>query len=134
MEQDPKTVFEVENTSGKSQSISPSCSMVGGSQPGSCMSNAISRRCGGSWAQTRRNAERWPGFNRSISAGEDDATPGAATSASGERATAEIWVSKVWPGWAPRRGWSVAMKLAGRAKGGRRRLRRGRLARGLRHL
>ena len=68
-EQDPKSVFEVENTSGYSQSKSPSCSMAGGVQPGSCKSNAISRRCGDSRAQTRRNEERSFGFNRSSSVG-----------------------------------------------------------------
>ena len=100
-EHDPKSVFEVENTSEKSQSTSPSCSMVGGSQPGSCKSNAISRRCGGSRAQTRRNAERWAGFKRSISVGEGGGTAGAIPSASVELATAETWLSEVWPGWGP---------------------------------
>ena len=57
-EQDPKSVFEVENKSGNSQSTSPSCSMVVGVHLGSCKSNAISRRCGGSQAQTRKNEER----------------------------------------------------------------------------
>ena len=88
-EQDPRPIFEVGNTSGKSQSTSLSCLMVGGSQPGPCKSNAISRRCGGSRAQTHRNAERWAGFKRSISAGEGSGTAGAISSVSGERATAE---------------------------------------------
>ena len=35
-EQDPKSVFEVENTSGNSQRTSPSCSIAGGVQPRSC--------------------------------------------------------------------------------------------------
>ena len=61
-EQDPKSVFEV-NTSGNSQNISPSWSMAEGVHPGSCRSNAISRRCGlpqvwrqsGPYAQERRS-------------------------------------------------------------------------------
>ena len=69
-EQDPNSVFEVENTSGKSRKTSPNCSMAGGSQPGPCKSNAISRRCGGSRAQTRRKAERWVVLKRSFSADE----------------------------------------------------------------
>ena len=53
----PKSVFEVEKTSGNSQSASPSCSMARGVQPGSRKSNAISRRWGGSRAQMRKNEE-----------------------------------------------------------------------------
>ena len=53
--QDSKSVFEVENTSGNSQSTSLSYSMAGGVQPGSCKSNEISRRWDGSRAQTRKN-------------------------------------------------------------------------------
>ena len=62
-EQDPNSAFEVENTPGNSQNTPPSCSMAGGVQPGSCKSNAISRRWGGSRTQTRKNEERWSGFN-----------------------------------------------------------------------
>ena len=69
-EQDAKSVFEVENTSGTSQIMSSSCSMAGGSQPGPRMPNAISRRCGGCRAHTHRNAERSAGFKRSITTGE----------------------------------------------------------------
>ena len=72
-EQDQKSVFEVENTSRNSQSTSPSCSMAEGVHPGSCTPNVISRRCGGSRAQTRKNEERWPGFNRSSSNRHADA-------------------------------------------------------------
>ena len=42
-EQEPKSVFEVENTSANSQSTSPSCPMVEGVHPGSCKSKPISR-------------------------------------------------------------------------------------------
>ena len=87
--QDPKSVFEGENTSGKSQSTSPSRSMAGGFQLGSCKPNAISRRCGGSRGQTCKKVERWSGFNHSISGGEGDGTAGAATPVSSERVTAE---------------------------------------------
>ena len=69
-EQEPKSVFQVENTSGNSQSTSPSCSRGERIHPGSCKSDAISCRCGGSRAQTRKNEERWPWCNRSGSAVE----------------------------------------------------------------
>ena len=98
-EQDPKSVFEVENTSGNSQSTSPSCPMAGGVQPRSCKSNAISRRWGGSRVQTHKNEERWSGFNRSSSAGEGGVTAEAASPVSGELVTAETWQSVNWPGW-----------------------------------
>ena len=49
-----KSVFEVDNASGNSQSTSPSCYMAGGVQPGSCKSNEISRGCGGRRARTRK--------------------------------------------------------------------------------
>ena len=68
-EQDPKSVFEVKNISGNSQNTSSSYSMAEVVHPGSCKSNAISRRCGDSRAQTRRNEERSFGFNRSSSVG-----------------------------------------------------------------
>ena len=87
-------MIEVEDTSANSQSTSPSYSMAGGSQPGSCKSNAISRRCDGSRAQTLKNAERWAGFKRSISVGEGGGTAGAIPSASVERATADTWLSE----------------------------------------
>ena len=66
---------KVPNTSGNSPSTSPSCSMAEGVHPGSRKSNAISRRCGGSRAQTRKNEERWSWFNRSSSAGEGGVGP-----------------------------------------------------------
>ena len=94
-EQDPKSVFEVENTLGNSQSTSPSCSMAEGVHPGSYKSNAFSRRCGGSRAQTRENEERWSGFNRSTSAGEGDITGEAASPVSSELVTAGTWQSAV---------------------------------------
>ena len=133
-EEDPKSVFEVDNTSGNSQSTSPSCSMAGGVQPGSCKSNAISRKWGGSRAQTRKNEERWSGFNRSSSAGEGGVTIGAASPVSGELVTAETWQSAVWPGWGYQSGWRVARHLGGRSIRERERPQRSRPARGLRHL
>ena len=62
--QDPKSVFEVENTSGKAQSASSNCLMATGPQPGAFKSNAIPRRCVGSRAQMHQNAERLAGFER----------------------------------------------------------------------
>ena len=94
-EPDPKSVFEVENTSGNSQSTSPSCSMAGGVQPGSCKSNAMSRRWGGSRTRTRKNEERWSGFNRSSSAGEGGVTAEAASPVSGELVTGNLAVRKL---------------------------------------
>ena len=98
-EQEPKSVFEVENTSGNSQSTSPNCAMTGGVQPGSCMSNAISRRWGGSRAQTRKNEERWSEFNRFSNVDEGAVTAVPASPVSGELLTAETWSSVNWPGW-----------------------------------
>ena len=97
-EQEPKSVFEVENTSGNSQSTSPSCAMTGGVRPGSCRSNAISRRCGGRRSQTLKNEERWSEFNRLSSVGEGAVTV-SASPVSGELLTAETWPSGNWPGW-----------------------------------
>ena len=82
-EQEPKSVFEVENTSGNSQSMPSSCSMAAGVHPWSYKSNAISCRCGGSRAQTRKNKERWSWSNRSSSAGEGDVTAEAASPVAG---------------------------------------------------
>ena len=112
-EQDPKSVFEVENTSGNSQSTSPSCSMAG-------------------WVQTRKNKERWSGSNRSSSAGEGGVTAEAAPPVSGKLVTAETWQSANWPGEVPQRGWRVARHLTERSKVERGRPQRGRPARGLR--
>ena len=94
-EQEPKPVFEVENTSRNSQGTSPSGSMAEEVHPGSCKSNPISRRCGGRRAQTRKNEKRWFWFNRSSSAGEGDGTAVAASPGLGELVTAETWCSAV---------------------------------------
>ena len=102
--------------------------------PGSCKSNAISRICGGSRAQTRMNEERSPWFNRYSSAAEGDVTAGAASPVAGELVTAETWRSAVWPGWGSAAWLRVARHLAGRARVGRRRPRQGRPVQGLRHL
>ena len=83
-EPDPNSVVEVRNTSGSSQSTSPSFSIAGEVQPGSCKSSAIPRRCGGSRAQTRKNEERWSGFNRYSIAAEGNVTVEAASPVSGE--------------------------------------------------
>ena len=57
-DQELKSVFDGENTSANSQSTSLSRSMAEGVHLGSCISNAISRRGGGSRAQTHKNEER----------------------------------------------------------------------------
>ena len=108
-EQDQKSVFEVENISGNSQSTSPSWSMAEGVHPGSCKLNAISRRCGGSPAHTRKIEDRWSWFNRSSSAGEGDITAEAASPVAGELVTAETWRSAVWSGWGSA-AWSPCCK------------------------
>ena len=66
-----------------------------GVHPGSCKSNTISLRCGCSRIQTRKNEERWSGFNHSSSAGEGHVTGEAASPGSGELVTAETWQSAV---------------------------------------
>ena len=75
------------------QNTSPSCSIAEGVHPGSCKSNAISRRCGGSRAQARKNEERWSSFNRCSSAVEGDVTVEAASPVSSKLVTAETWQS-----------------------------------------
>ena len=131
-EQEPKSFFEVENTSGTSQSTSPSCSMPGGVQQRSCKSNAISRRWGSSRAQTRNNEERRPVFNRSSSAGEGGVKrmPHLCQANSLQLRTGS---PQTGLGGVPQRGWRFARHLAGRSNVERGRPQRGRPARGLRH-
>ena len=114
-EQEPKSVFEVENTSGNSQSTLRSCSMAEGVHPGSCKSNGISRN---SRAQTHKNEELWSRFNRSNSAGEGDVTTEAASPVAGELVAAETWRSAVSPGWGSA-AWSPCYKaFSGTRKSG----------------
>ena len=129
-EQEPNSVFKVENTSGNPQSTSPYCSMTGAVQPGSWKLNAISRRWGGSRAQTRKNEERWSDFNRSSSAGEGGITAEAASPVTGELITTETWQSSNWPGWGSAAWVACPMAPSGTLKS---RSQRGHPARGLPH-
>ena len=111
-EQDPLSIFEVENTSENSQNTFSSCSMKEGVQPESYKSNAICRRCVGSRAQTHVNEERWSALYCSISAGEGDVTTEEASPAPGELVTAETCQSAICHGGVPQRGWRVARNLS----------------------
>ena len=117
-EQEPKSVFEVENTSGNSPSTSPNCAMTEGVQPGSCKSNAISRRWGGRRAQTHKNEERWSEFNRLSSVGEVAVTAVPASPVSGERLTAKTWSSVNWPWWDSETSVTCRKALSGTLKSG----------------
>ena len=58
MEQEPKSVLELEKTPGKLRRTSPSSSMANGVQSGPCRSNAIAPTCDSSRSQTCRNETR----------------------------------------------------------------------------
>ena len=92
--------------------------MAEGVHPGSCKSNAISHRCGGSRSQTRKNEERWSCFSRSSSAGEGHVAAEAASPVAGELVPAESWRSAVWPGWGSA-AWSACCRaFSGTRKSG----------------
>ena len=88
-EQEPKTVLDVEQTSGISLSTSLSGLMAKGVRSGSCKSNSIARKCGGRRAHTRRNEARRSGTKRPSRAGEGEAVDVATAAARGESETAK---------------------------------------------
>ena len=77
-EQEPKSVLELEKTSGHSQRTSPSSSIAAGVHSGLCKSKVISRRCLGRRCQTRRNETVCLGVKLSSRAGEGEAVAAAA--------------------------------------------------------
>lgn len=70
-EDEPKTVLDVEKTSGKSQRTLPRAVISDGDQPEPWMSNVVSRKWGGGRSQTRRKFARWSLLRRSRSSGQD---------------------------------------------------------------
>ena len=98
-EQEPKSVLDVEKTSGNSQRTLPKALMTAGDKPEPWRSNLMSRRCKESRSQVRRKLFRWLLSKRSRSFGQGvvrgvEASVGEEASTATRMLSCRSWMSE----------------------------------------